>query len=76
MSLRKIWPAPVSDQDSTPRRVRDPRDRLPLTIEGKEVEWSIFWERRRADGDILLSEPVAAGHAKGKGPGNRTGEEA
>lgn len=37
------------------RIVRDPRSRLPLPAEGKEVPGSSFWVRRIEAGDVELA---------------------
>lgn len=47
-------------------KVRDPADNQPLPPEGKHVVRSVFWDRRLADGDVVLS-PAEKTAAKKKG---------
>lgn len=44
-------------------RVRDPDTRQHLPDEGREVQLSAYWLRRRADGDVVELNPIPE-HAK------------
>jgi hypothetical protein len=40
------------------RTVRSPdHSRKPLPVDGDWVNWSVYWERRRIDKDVIVSDP-------------------
>lgn len=40
--------------------VLDPNTGRALPAEGSDVAWSGYWDRRQADGDIVIIEAAAA----------------
>lgn len=40
--------------------VRNPVNRLPLPVEGAEVEMNTYWQRRLNDGDVVDATPPKA----------------
>ncbi|PKP93196.1 MAG: DUF2635 domain-containing protein [Alphaproteobacteria bacterium HGW-Alphaproteobacteria-16] len=54
----KRWIKPVGDAP-----VLDPDTGRALPIEGDEVEWGIWWQRRMNDGDVVETSETAVRRA-------------